>query len=104
MSWHASGHAPPDDPQRPIPIAATVDGRALLLVPVDGSWHAIEDRCSHAGCEFSTDGTVEGPHVICECHGSEFDVRTGEVLRPPAQVPIAVFPARVAEGVIEVEW
>ena len=69
------------------PVA--VDGRRLLLVPWGGGWYAIEDRCSHAGCAFSDDGEIDGYHVICDCHGSEFDVRTGAVVRPPAVEPVA---------------
>ncbi len=44
-----------------------------------------------------------GGHVICDCHGSEFDLRTGAVVRPPAVVPIATFSVRIADGRVEVE-
>jgi len=103
MPWHSTGRAPAAA-LSPSPIATTVDGRPLLFVPFEDAWYALEDRCSHAGCEFSTDGTVEGPHVICECHGSEFDIRTGRVIRPPAVDPIAVYRTRVHGGMLEVEW
>ena len=75
----------------------------MLLVHADGAWWAIEDRCSHADCAFSSDGEVVETTAICDCHGSEFDIRTGEVLVPPAKEPIAVFPVRVNAGQIEVE-
>lgn len=73
----------------------------LVGIHEDRVW-AIEDRCSHAGCAFSTDGEVDGRVVICNCHGSEFDVFTGEVLVPPAEERIRVIPIRVVEGSIEV--
>ena len=75
----------------------------LVLALVEGRWYAVEDRCSHAGCAFSEDGAIDGAHVICDCHGSEFDLRTGAVVRPPAVVPIATFSVRIADGRVEVE-
>jgi 3-phenylpropionate/trans-cinnamate dioxygenase ferredoxin component len=41
--------------------------------------------------------------VTCPCHGSQFDVTTGQVLNPPATEPVPVFPLRVEEDEIEVE-
>jgi len=84
-------------------VPAAVAGRAIVLIPINGAWVAIEDRCSHAGCAFSEDGELDGTTVICGCHGSEFDIRTGKVLRSPAEHPIATFATRVADGVVEVE-
>lgn len=75
----------------------------VLMVGIDGAWFAVEDRCSHADCSFVSDGEVDGATVICNCHGSEFDVRTGEVLMPPANDPIMTFPVRTRRGRIEVE-
>lgn len=75
----------------------------LLIVRVDDQWLAFEDRCSHAGCAFSQDGELDGTTAICYCHGSEFDITTGEVTRPPAINPIRTFRVRVSEEAIEVE-
>ena len=75
----------------------------IMLAAIDGGWHAVEDRCTHAGCAFSTDGELDGATIVCDCHGSEFDIRTGEVLRMPARAPIRTFPTRVVDGMVEVE-
>lgn len=80
-----------------------LEGRGVLLVPWDGVWFAFEDRCSHAGCAFSEDGELDGTTVICGCHGSEFDVTTGRVIRSPAERPIATFATRLVDGHIEVD-
>jgi nitrite reductase/ring-hydroxylating ferredoxin subunit len=64
---------------------------------------AIADRCSHANCAFSTDGEIDGLTAICDCHGSEFDVRTGQALTPPADEPITVYRVRRELGRIEVD-
>lgn len=101
MPWHRTDQ-PSAQARSPAPRPVVVDGRALVLAASEGRWHAIEDRCSHAGCAFSDDGEVDGFHVICNCHGSEFDVRTGHPVRGPATTPIATFSVRVVDGMIEV--
>jgi len=102
MPWHPTTIAA-EPPLGVAPRAVVVDGRAMVLIVHDGRWYAFEDRCSHAGCAFSEDGEVDGYRVVCDCHGSEFDLRTGAVLRGPATVPIGTFPARPGCGVVEVE-
>ena len=97
----------PVDPGRSVRVETAAG--ALLLVPLADGWVAIEDRCSHADCPFSSDGALElapdgtGGRAICDCHGSEFDLRTGAVLRGPADRPIAVFPVAERDGRLEVE-
>lgn len=78
-------------------------GTDVLVVNVDGAWFAIENRCSHADCSFDSDGEIDGTAAICNCHGSEFDVRTGEPLAPPAVERIRTFPVRERDGGLEVE-
>ena len=84
-------------------LPLTVDGVDLIVASVDGTWYGFEDRCTHAGCAFSEDGERDGAQVICNCHGSEFDFRTGAVLRGPAELPIRTFPVRLVEEGLEVD-
>ncbi|GHF31011.1 Rieske (2Fe-2S) protein [Streptomyces fumanus] len=51
----------------------------------DGSLKAYSTVCTHAGCAINK---LEGTRLVCPCHGSEFDARTGEVLHAPATVPL----------------
>jgi cytochrome P450/nitrite reductase/ring-hydroxylating ferredoxin subunit len=97
--WHPVGPArdEPDGSLRRI----EVDGRLLCLGRVDGAWAAFDDTCTHAGCSLAG-GELDGPVVVCPCHGSEFDVRTGDVLSPPALEPLPIFATRVEAGVLEV--
>ena len=39
---------------------------------------------------------------MCPCHASEFDLRTGDVLCPPALEPLPIYEARVEEGELQV--
>ena len=98
MPWHTLDLGSPS-------AAAVIRlaGLDILVGEVDGAWFAVEDRCSHAGCSFATDGEIDGTTLICNCHGSEFDVRTGEALAAPASSPIRTFSVRQTAGRVEVE-
>ena len=70
----------------------------------DGSFYAIEDRCSHDDgplCE--GDWEPDGCVVVCPRHGSRFDIRSGRPLTLPAYVPVETFPVRVRDGVVVVD-
>ena len=60
-----------------------VNGKNICLVNVEGRYYAIGSICTHEGGPL-VDGTLEGYEVECPWHGSKFDVRTGEVMSPPA--------------------
>ncbi len=101
MPWFETAVAAlPTAEPRPIPVA--VGGRSIVLVAWGDRWYALEDRCSHAGCAFSEDGAVEDARMVCDCHGSEFDLATGAVRRPPARTPVATFEVRTTASVLEV--
>ncbi len=60
-------------------LELTVGGRPVLLARHGGRLYAVEGRCPHLGCRLSR-GTLEAGAVTCPCHGSRFDVATGELL------------------------
>ena len=87
---------------RPNLGAVTVRGREIALARLDdGSWAAFDNDCTHEECPLS-DGDLDGDRIICYCHSSVFDMRTGEVLRGPADEPLTVYPVRVEEGELQV--
>ena len=73
----------------------------VAVFNIDGEYYAIEDVCTHDGSEISTGCLYD--HVIeCPRHGALFDIRTGEVLGPPAYEPVQTFKVRVQNGMIQV--
>ena len=70
--------------------AVRVGDKEIALVALGGQVYAIGDVCPHAHCSLS-DGEIDGDHVICPCHGSEFNIKTGELVDGPAQENIPTF-------------
>jgi cytochrome b6-f complex iron-sulfur subunit len=69
-----------------------------LLTLEDGTYAALSPVCTHRGCTVG----IEGPHLVCPCHGSTYD-RTGGVLRGPAERALQRYPTRVTAGDLIIE-
>jgi 3-phenylpropionate/trans-cinnamate dioxygenase ferredoxin subunit len=69
---------------------------SVILFNIDGEYFAIEDRCSHEEVELSS-GTIDLANCRIQCakHGAEFDIKTGEVLSPPAIAPVKTFDVQI---------
>jgi nitrite reductase/ring-hydroxylating ferredoxin subunit len=79
-----------------------VNGKEIAIFNVDGSYHAIDNTCTHLGgplCE----GEIDGDEVTCPWHGAVFDITSGHVLGPPAPESVARYNVRVEGADIEVE-
>jgi 3-phenylpropionate/trans-cinnamate dioxygenase ferredoxin subunit len=83
-------------------VAVEAAGTLVAVARAGGAWHAVEAWCTHAECPL-TDGWVEGTAIRCACHGSLFDLATGEPLEGPAEEPQRVVRIRVASGRVEIE-
>jgi 3-phenylpropionate/trans-cinnamate dioxygenase ferredoxin subunit len=78
-----------------------VAGKEIAVFNVDGEFYAIQADCTHAGgplCE----GALWGDIVTCPWHGSEFNVKTGEVVTDPSDEPVKTYKVRVVDGAIVV--
>lgn len=77
-------------------VPVQVDGDSHVIAHHALGWCIFRDQCTHARCRFSETGEiVDGTVLVCNCHGAEFDLVTGEVLEPPAEVPLDVRTLRV---------
>lgn len=83
-------------------IGASVGGEDILVVKVGGGYRAVSATCTHAGCSLVDDGQLEDGSISCMCHGSIFDLETGEAVGPPAEEPLRVYQVREAGGEIQV--
>ena len=64
-----------------------VAGSRVNVANAGGRLFAFDDACTHLGCSLAR-GELEGTTVTCACHGSQFDVTSGAVLRGPAARPV----------------
>jgi nitrite reductase/ring-hydroxylating ferredoxin subunit len=69
-------------------------GKSILLSMINGKVYAIDAVCSHEGGPLE-EGILDGYEVECPCHGSRFDVRTGEVRSPPADTPQLAYEVKI---------
>ena len=82
--------------------AFDLEGRAVALFNIDGTYYAIDETCTHRGGPLS-EGMVEGTTVTCPLHGATYDVTTGNVLGPPASEGVAHYNVQVDGNDIKVE-
>ena len=73
---------------------ATLGTDEVMIANVQGKFYAIGDRCTHVGGPLH-EGELEGKTVTCPLHGSQFDVTNGNVLGPPARLPVEVYEVTV---------
>lgn len=71
-----------------------VEGYAVALFNVDGSYFAIEDTCSHVGGPLG-EGELDGECVQCPWHGARFNVKTGEFIAGPKASDLSTYPVTV---------
>lgn len=78
-------------------MSKNLSGNRVLLVRVKGAFYALEDRCPHRGCLLSS-GWVTKHHIICACHLSRFDIKSGKAVAGPANHPLAVYEVKISDG------
>lgn len=83
--------------------AVDVRGTRIAVANVGGTYYAFDDACTHEACSLGDEGELSGTTLMCTCHGAEFDVRTGDVLAPPATRPVKVYRTRVEGDALQVE-
>jgi 3-phenylpropionate/trans-cinnamate dioxygenase ferredoxin component len=81
--------------------AFEVQGHQIAVANVDGTFYAFDDTCTHRQCSLA-EGELDGTTIMCACHGSEFDVTTGEVLNGPATEPVDTHEVRVEGTEVQV--
>ncbi len=82
--------------------AFDVQDTKIAVANVGGTFYAFGDTCTHRECSLA-EGDLEETTVTCPCHGSEFDVTSGEVLAPPAREPVGSYETRVDGENLEIK-
>ena len=75
----------------------------ISIARVDDRFYAFDDLCTCAdeACPLSG-GLLDGTTVMCQCHGSRFDITTGAVLGGPATEPLNIYTVREVDGDVQI--
>ena len=76
--------------------------KRIAIFNEGGQFFALDNTCSHRGGSLA-EGKISVHQVTCPLHGARFDIRTGEVVGPPAVQGVARYRVRVTGPDIEVE-
>src|SRR5512134_3758601 len=79
-----------------------VDGRAIAVFNIAGSFYCIADVCSHDDGPVA-EGELDGYEIECPRHGARFDIRDGKVLSFPAITPVQSFSVTIEGDDILIE-
>jgi nitrite reductase/ring-hydroxylating ferredoxin subunit len=71
----------------------------MCVARFQGTAYATSNYCTHLDCLLSS-GKLVDDGIGCSCHGSVFDLETGEAIYPPATEPIRTYPVREVDGEI----
>ena len=75
----------------------------ISIARVANRLYAFDDlcTCSHEACPLSG-GLLAGTTIMCQCHGSRFDITTGAVINGPATKALNVYEVQEIEGSIRI--
>ena len=75
----------------------------ISVARVDDHLYAFDDLCpcTDPPCPLSG-GLLTGTTIMCQCHGSRFDIRTGAVIDGPAIEGLTIYEVREADGSVQV--
>jgi 3-phenylpropionate/trans-cinnamate dioxygenase ferredoxin component len=78
--------------------------RRIAVARADGRLYAFDDLCTCAdpACPLSG-GLLEGTTIMCQCHGSRFDVTSGAVIDGVATQAVNVYEVQEVDGAIQIK-
>ncbi len=86
-------------------VPCYLDDRKLriAIVRVDDRLYAFDDLCTCAehACPLSG-GLLTGTTIMCQCHGSRFDITTGAAINGPATRALKVYEVQEVDRSIQI--
>jgi nitrite reductase (NADH) small subunit len=82
-------------------MVAEVNGQAVAVFNVDGTYYAMDNTCVHRGGPLG-EGELEGEVVTCPWHAWQFNVKTGVSVNNPS-ASVKTYPVKVEGSDIKVQ-
>ncbi len=79
-----------------------VKGTHLLVARIGGEVYAVSGTCTHENADLGLGFMIE-ERVVCPLHLSQFDLRDGRVINPPATIPLHRFNIKIEDDALSVE-
>ena len=83
-------------------VSVDLKGRHVLLSRIGGEFFAVSGTCTHEETDLGRGFLLED-RVVCPLHLSQFDLKTGQVMNPPAEVPLQHFNVKIEGDTVLVE-
>lgn len=83
-----------------VPVGGAVSAKdssgkpVIVAQPTEGKVVAFSAICTHKGCTVAP----KGDQLVCPCHGSTYDMATGDNTGGPAPSPLAKLAVTVKDG------
>jgi len=84
------------------PVKLEKNGKTICVTRIGNEVFAIDDTCSHSEASLS-EGEVTDFKIECWLHGAEFDLRTGEAVTLPANIPLETYSVTINANSVTVE-
>ena len=75
----------------------------VAVARVGNRLYAFSDlcTCTDEPCPLSG-GLLDGTTVMCQCHGSRYDITTGDVISGPAVAAVTTYAVREVDGDVQI--
>lgn len=80
-------------------LSVDLKGKEMMLVKKDDKIFALDRICTHERADLSM-GFVGENYVTCPLHLSQFELKSGKALNPPAENPLKSYKVKIEENVI----
>lgn len=81
---------------------SAANGKRILVCHIADGFYAVDDMCTHEDASLYL-GCLKGERIHCSLHGGEFNVKTGEAVEEPAEIPLQTYPVTIEGGRIVVK-
>ena len=83
-------------------VSVNVNGIKILICNTEEGFFAVQDMCTHALVPLCG-GLIQGTLISCPLHGAVYDLKSGEVMAPPAFEDLQTFKLKIEGTSISVE-